>query len=146
MTEQEIRIQLEEMKARSLSGELSAFDHRFIEQNFERITFHTFTKRSCSRCYHDAFIEMYTTLKKYGLRDMANFRLCNGVVLQSAQFSEVITNTNITDEIALLWLKNNPTRINLFSVYPENWESMIAADKLSEEKSKKVRKQKQAKQ
>lgn len=146
MTEQEIRIQLEEMKARSLSGELSASDQKFIEQNFERITFRAFTKRGCSRCYHDAFVEMYTTFKKYGLRDMANFRLCNGVVLQSAQFLEVVTNTNITDEIALLWLKDNPTRINLFSVYPDDWESMIADDKPSKEKPKKANKQKQAKQ
>ncbi len=76
---------------------------------------------------------------------MANFRLCNGVVLQSARFSEVITNSNLTDEIALMWLKDNPTRINLFSVYPENWQLMITGND-TKNKPKRIRKQKQVKQ
>ncbi|MDH6354492.1 hypothetical protein M2132_000820 [Dysgonomonas sp. PH5-45] len=128
MTEQEIMSLLQEMKARSLSGGLSSSDRRFIEQYYERITFRPFARTSCGRCYNDAFIEMYTTLKKHGLRPMSKFRLCNGVVLQSARFKEIVTNANMTDQIALLWLKDNPHRIGLFSRYPENWKELIEQD------------------
>lgn len=150
MSEQEIKNLLEEMKARSLSGELSVSDKQFIEKYYERITFCTFTKRNCSRCYNDAFIEMYTTFKKHGLRPMPKFRLKNGVVLQSAHFKEVVSNNNLTDENALLWLKDNPTRIYLFASYPEDWEQQIAGsnDETSEQttdepKAKRIKKHKQ---
>ncbi|NDW10131.1 hypothetical protein [Dysgonomonas sp. 520] len=143
ISEQELRIQLEEMKARSLSDGLWASDHKFIEQNYERVTFQRFAKRNCSRCYNDAFIEMYTVFKKNGLRDMPNFRLKNGAILQSAHFSEAVTNSNLTDEKAIQWLRDNPTRINFFAVYPENWETLLVDDGAAKKsKEKNNRKQK----
>ena len=113
------------MKARSLMGELSASDKVFIQEHYERVTFREFVGRSCSRCYADAFIEMYTTFKKYGLRPMPNFKLKRGIVVKSASYAEVITNSNLTDEMAVKWLKDNPKRIDLFEVYPHDWEQLI---------------------
>lgn len=124
-----LKHKLEEMKARSLTGELSASDRVFIQEHFERITFREFTGTSCSRCYADAFIEMYTTFKKHGLRPMPNFKLKRGIVVKSASYAEVITNSNLTDEMAVKWLKDNPKRIDLFEVYPADWEALIADNK-----------------
>lgn len=126
MNTQTLQTTLDEMKARSLSGELSSSDKLFIKEHFERITFREFTVRNCSRCYADAFIEMYITFKKYGLRAMPNFKLKRGIVFRSANFPEVVTNSNLTDELAIKWLQDNPKRASFFEIIPDNWELIVS--------------------
>lgn len=128
MTEQEIKSLLEEIRVRSLSGGLLTSDCRFIEKYYERITFQAFVKRNCSSCYKDSFIEMYTSFAQHGLRPEPKFTLKNGVVLQSASFSNFLTASNLTDEKAIEWIRDNQSRITLFATYPENWKELIAQE------------------
>lgn len=120
---QTLKTTLEEMKARALSGELSTSDKVFIQEHFERITFREFQGRNCNRCYADAFIEMYVAFTKYGLRDMPNFKLKRGIVFRSANFPEVVTNSNLTDQLAIKWLRDNPERAKFFEIIPDDWET-----------------------
>ncbi len=39
-----------------------------------------------------------------------------------------ISNSNITDEKAIEFLKTNPDRISLFSSYPQNWKELIGIE------------------
>ena len=44
----------------------------------------------------------------------------------------MISNTNMSDELAFMFLKENPNRISLFEKYPENWKELnveTASDK-----------------
>lgn len=124
---------LDEIKARSLSGELSSLDKKFIQQNYELVTFKEFKGTNCGRCYEDAFIEMYVIFQKYGVRDMSNFKLKKGVVLRSANFEESVTNDNITDDLAIKWLKDNPNRRSFFETVPSNLEDLLS-DKITDGK------------
>lgn len=108
-----IRKELEDIKARfDKSGALSPDDKIFIESYFERITQKGFSKRGCNSCYADAFIEMYTHYKKYGIKIMGKFKLKRGVVLHFG--NKVYTNANLTDEIAEKYLKEFPKQEKLF--------------------------------
>lgn len=52
-----------------------------------------------------------------------------------------ISNSNLTDESAIEFLKTNPERIRLFSEFPSNWETLIYSDgtpETEEEKEKRL--------
>ena len=113
---------LENMKARSSSGELSSSDKEFIKNNYKLISGKNFTPGKCKQYYQDAFIEMYTISIKKGLIK-ADFKLKNGVVLRLKEIPEVITNKNITNGIALKWLQQNPGKEGVFSYIPLETET-----------------------
>jgi len=123
---------IEDMKVRfENSGELSSSDKLFIESNYERILFKRFNKSGCSRCYLDAFIEIYYHIKKYGLKEMGKYILKREEVIHISGDTQVYTRANITDDVAVKYLKLYPNAINRFESYPEDW------DKKNEEKIKK---------
>lgn len=118
---------LEEIKVRlDKSGELSSIDKSFIESKYERITGKSFSATHCGQCYQDAFIEMYITYKKKGIRKMGLLILKRGVVVHYK--NEVYTRVNITDTIAAEMLNDNPMRAGFFEELPENWEELIKED------------------
>lgn len=119
---------IEEMKARfDDSGELSAFDKSFIESHYERISKKRFNNNGCGQCYHDAFIEMYVHVKKYGIKDMGQFILKREVLIHITGDPQVYTRANITDDIAIKYLKQFPNAINRFESYPDNLEDILSA-------------------
>lgn len=47
------------------------------------------------------------------------------------------TNDTLTDEVALAYLKQNKARIVHFKKFPENWEELLVAKKVTRKKTKK---------
>lgn len=60
------------------------------------------------------------------MKEKSNYCLKNGVLLQP-EFgqSTFYTNANLTDEVAEKYLAKHPENINLFSVYPNDWEERV---------------------
>lgn len=73
----------------------------------------------------------------------SKFRIKEGISFLQVSFgsSKVFNNDNITNELALEYLKENPRRIINFSKYPENWEEM----QVEETQEKEVKAEKKAK-
>lgn len=55
----------------------------------------------------------------------SNFKFNDGVIVPVTGTSDVYSNHNLTDEIALQILSKNPNRRSLFKVVPENLEDLI---------------------
>nr|DAS23954.1 MAG TPA: hypothetical protein [Caudoviricetes sp.] len=116
-------------KLKELGGKLplSSSDKSDIEVIYHEVFGRTFIRTSCSDCYRDAVIEMYSYLKKYGkMKEKSNYALKNGVLLQVGfGSSEMYTNNNLTDEAAERFLAENPKGIVLFALTPSNWEERV---------------------
>lgn len=117
-------------KLKELGGKspLSSSDKLSIEVLYNEVLGHNFIKTSCNDCYHDAVIEMYSYLKKYGkMKEKSNYALKNGVLLQMDFGSgEMFTNDNLTDEAAEKFLAKNPKGINQFALAPPDWEERVS--------------------
>lgn len=55
-----------------------------------------------------------------------SFNLKAGVVLALHGFNQMVTNDNLTDELALKILKKYPSHIVSFNDFPEDWEKQVA--------------------
>lgn len=51
---------------------------------------------------------------------------------------ETISNSQMSNKLALQFLRIDPTRIKLFSKYPEDWRERISTGKVERENSKEV--------
>ena len=60
------------------------------------------------------------------MKEKSNYALKNGILLQP-EFgnSSFYTNANLTDEVAEKYLAKHPENINMFSVYPNDWEERV---------------------
>lgn len=78
-------------------------------------------KKGCSSCIR----EVVSALKKY--YNMSQFRFKGATVHYKIKKGDkfTISNSTMTDEKAIAFLKVNPDRIRLFSEYPENWEELV---------------------
>lgn len=106
---------------------LSSSEKMEIERWYHEALGKTFHKTSCGDCYRDAAIEIYLYLKRNGkMKEKSNYSLKNGILLQP-EFgqSTFYTNANLTDEVAEKYLAKHPENINLFSVYPNDWEERV---------------------
>lgn len=116
-------------KLKGLGGKspLSSSEKSEIEAMYYEVLGRTFAKTSCTNCYHDAVIEMYSYLKKHGkMKEKSSYALKNGVLLQMAFGSgEMYTNDNLTDEAAERYLAANPKGISLFAVTPTDWGERV---------------------
>lgn len=64
---------------------------------------------------------------------MSNFTIKNNKYYRLEKgSSKTINNNIITDELALEFLRIDPSRIRLFEIYPENWEELLEG-KIEEE-------------
>lgn len=106
---------------------LSSSEKMEIERWYYEALGKTFHKTSCGDCYRDAAIEIYLYLKRNGkMKEKSNYALKNGILLQP-EFgkSSFYTNANLTDEVAEKYLAKHPKDINMFSVYPNDWEERV---------------------
>jgi len=68
--------------------------------------------------------EMILTLRN--IYNMSNFKLIGKSqykIKKSDRFT--ISNSNLTDDLAIAFLKERKERIELFEKYPENWEELL---------------------
>ena len=119
---------------------------------------------SCSSCYHDAFTELYTKLKKdeKAFFELYNttYRLHPGEVLTTfGDAGKNVTNLNLTDKLAKAYLKDNPALASKFAVIPgeekeevnplqakvEDLQNKLKAEQDAHEKTKQQLKEKQEK-
>jgi hypothetical protein len=125
----EVLDKLIELHARCESrAGLSRSQEEFIERNHPLITGKPFTRRSCSNCYHDAVILMIVTLKKNGfMKNASRFTLKIGALLNNPGAGlPVVSNVNMTDELAIAHLRANPGVLKYFRAYPDNLEELLA--------------------
>lgn len=106
---------------------LSASNKLDIEIMYHDVLGKNLMKSSCNDCYHDAIIEIYLYLKKYGkMKEKSNYTLKNGVLLQPGFGSgNMYTNDNLTDEVAEKYLAQYPNGIILFAATPTDWEERV---------------------
>ncbi|RZJ67697.1 MAG: hypothetical protein EOO50_05285 [Flavobacterium sp.] len=77
---------------------------------------------ACSSCKNKLVTPVVVIDSNFRLRDVGMFPFEFGS-------GEFISNLNMSDEIALRYLKENPKKISLFEKFPENWLDLISEDK-----------------
>lgn len=89
----------------------------------------------CSACVN----EMVLTLKN--IYQMTQFRFKRNAASYKDKKGDktTISNSTMTDEKAIAFLKTDPERIGLFSEYPSNWKDLIkGAEETEEAKGKRL--------
>lgn len=128
-----MRTSIDDVIARltELSKKRSYTDEEKLEISslYPKVTQFVFVKRKgCADCYRDACIEMVSYLRKNGkFRDKLNYVLRAGCVIQLGGFGsgDFYSNANISDAVAIAYLREHPLDITLFQRYPEDWEQQI---------------------
>jgi len=76
--------------------------------------------------------EMILTLKKYN--NMSNFELKHNKYYRLEKGTgKTINNNIITDELAIEFLRIDPTRIRVFEKYPEDWKQLVGIEPIDED-------------
>lgn len=128
LTFSETMAALLEMRSRYDDG-FSSTDRLFIKETYEFLFGEPITNTSCGNCYRDAYVLIYSKLKKEGIMPKEKkFILLNGVLLHALN-GQVFTNANLTDEIAMDALNENANRLDLFAKYPDNYKELCDARK-----------------
>ena len=81
---------------------------------------------NCPDRYRDAVLELRIFTKNHLTMEKSKFRLKPGVVIVPSNDSEVYTNNNLTDEVAIAFLKERPGARGLFAELPENVDELLA--------------------
>lgn len=95
-------------------------DKDAIERTYKAVIGRTFVQTSCQQCYHDAVVEIYHHIKKYGkMAEVKKYNLKAGAIINCPNFQEgkVFSNENLTDEVAAAYLKEYPDQVGLFETY-----------------------------
>lgn len=95
-------------------------DKDAIEHTYKAVIGRTFVQTSCQQCYHDAVVEIYHHIKKYGkMAEVKKYNLKAGAIINCPNFQEgkVFSNENLTDEVAAEYLKEYPDQVGLFETY-----------------------------
>lgn len=129
----EIFNKLSELKGRT--NALTQSDKYYIKSVYYAVI-QKELKKTCTNCYSDALFEILLKLKKHNIMEKkkSSYLLKNGVILHCAKFSDVVSNDNITDELAEKFLKDNPKRINFFASFPDDWKKKIELIEVEVEK------------
>lgn len=115
---------IEDMKVRfDQSGELSSSDKSFIDSYYERILSKSFNRSNCNQCYRDAFIEIYIYVKQNGIKKMGKYILKREELIHIAGDPQVYTRANLTDDIAIKYLKKYPNAISKFESFPDKLDN-----------------------
>ena len=91
---------------------------------------------NCPDMYHDALLVIRLKFRK--MEKSQKYILKRGVVIQTADSSEVYTRDNITDEVAKAYLEKVPNKVSVFESVPEEVEQ--ATEEVEKPKAKKSRK------
>lgn len=81
----------------------------------------------CGNCLADAFTQLYHyPEEKMAQIETCKFKLRSGVLLQDVKnVLPMTTAANLTDEIAIAYLRDNINRKDLFQVLPDNLEEIL---------------------
>lgn len=117
-------------------------DKDAIERTYKAVIGRTFVQTSCQQCYHDAVIEIYHHIKKYGkMAEVKKYNLKAGAIINCPNFQEgkVFSNENLTDAVAAAYLEEYPDQVGLFETYetPEEDETPKEDDTAKGNKGKK---------
>ncbi len=80
----------------------------------------------CTKCKKKTTVEK-TVAENIELQSESKFKIKGiiGIIQMSFGSGQFISNANITDELAIEFLKINPNRISMFEVYPDNWKDLV---------------------
>ncbi len=133
MTEyEELMSRLTEMRGRYDSG-FSSSDRSCIETLYRKLLGKAIRRTGCGDCYRDAFVEIFTYLKKIGtMPTKPNYILKAGVVVHPKGTNQFYANANIPDEIAEKHLAEFPNAIVDFQSYPSDYLARVEARKNGE--------------
>ena len=99
-----------------------------VENTLRDIYFALFNRplSGCSSCLADALIEVLYSQKRMEQIVKCNFKLKQGVLLQDSKgVLPMATVANLTDEIAIAYLRDNRKRIDMFEEGPENLDELL---------------------
>lgn len=121
-----------------------------IESKIRSLYFSLYNKNlgGCGSCLADAL----AILIHYSNKEMkkiidCKFKLKPGVLLADSHLVlPHATAANLTDEIAIAYLKDNPARVSLFAELPDNWQELISDDKVIAEQEEAAQNQENAAQ
>lgn len=123
---------LTEMRSRYDSG-FSSSDRLYIENLYPALLGKRVRRTGCGDCYRDAFIEIYTYLKRTGtMPTKPNYILKAGVVIHPRGTNQFYANNNIPDNIAEEHLAQFPEAIEDFKSYPIDYLARVEARKNGE--------------
>ena len=99
-----------------------------------RVYFSIFNEKlvlSCNNCIDDALWRIKHFLKhnknkKTKIMEEQLFKLKEGLVLYVRTWHKHITNSNLTNQVAIDLLKLNNRNINNFEKYPDNWKELLS--------------------
>lgn len=80
---------------------------------------------ACNGCKKKTIIETKITSEEV-FSSIFKMRKETGVFQINFGSGLFISSENTTDELAILFLKENPNRISLFETYPKNWKELIS--------------------
>jgi len=119
-------LRLREMESRYHSG-FSSLDRSFLDSMYYMIYGKEITNKGCSNCYRDAYIEIYTKLKReQKMPKKSSYQLKAGAVITFFGSSQAFTNANLTDEVAIKYLSLCEENAKMFSYLPDDWETQVS--------------------
>ena len=123
---------LTDMRSRFDSG-FSSSDRSYIEQLYRNLLNKTVRRSGCADCYRDAFLEVFTYLKRTGkMPTKPNYILKAGVIVHPNGTNQFYANANIPDEVAEKRLAEYPESISDFLSYPSDYLARVEARKNGE--------------
>ena len=141
MTIEDAIMLVDELRGR-FDAPFNQADKDAIERTYKAVIGRTFVQTSCQQCYHDAVIEIYHHIKKYGkMAEVKKYNLKAGAIINCPNFQEgkVFSNENLTDAVAAAYLEEYPDQVGLFETYetPEEDETPKEDDTAKGNKGKK---------
>lgn len=128
----EIMSNLTEMRSRFDDG-FSTSDRAYIETLYAKLLSKKVRRSGCRDCYRDAYLEIYSYLKKEGqMPKKPNYVLKAGVVIHPKGTNKFYANSNIPDEVAEEHLAQYPNAIEDFLSYPADYALRVEARKNGE--------------
>lgn len=124
--------QLEDMRSRFDNG-FSSSDRTRITALYSSLFGKKIRRSGCGDCYRDAYIEIYTYLKKLGhMPKKSNYSLKAGIIVHPQGTNKFYANNNIPDDVAEEYLAKFPGNINEFASYPTDYIARVEARKKGE--------------
>lgn len=81
-------------------------------------------RKICLTCWGDINF-LIATLKREAMNVRFELKAPFAIYKIEKGSADTISNNNMTDELAIRYLKVNPERIELFSKFPENWDELV---------------------
>lgn len=114
------------MESRYHSG-FSSLDRSFLDSMYYMIFGKEITNKGCSNCFRDAYIEIYSKLKReQKMPKKSSYQLKAGAVITFFGSSQAFTNANLTDEVAVKYLSLCDDNAKMFSYLPDGWETQVS--------------------